>query len=253
MNEVERLQRKDGAQFKCISRVRDESGVGHIFTFRCESKLYQEGCNFPALERHFDWNPTHWTRAGFLFWREDDAFYTNIPSPKAFNKRLGAKYAFYRAKGLLSDLEYAQLTTQYDFVVDKLGEFYHDMTEHVCYTLEADGSIPPVAKPAFLATVLSLYKFLPQDSLLELAFAIAADSRLPRFTPQDFIRIYANNGWAKYIRRRVSPTYSCPYDESQLPKAVASLWLKIDYIVFPPGLKSPIEHLTDADILERLE
>lgn len=222
------LKKFDSTNFKCISRDPDPLGVGHLYQFSCIRYLYFRGADWPASQEHCE-NDPHSLKAGFRFWSDDHNLYAQIPCPKAINHRLGTSFDFYTSKETFSDLEYAELTCNHDFVISKNWNLYHDMVNHVRKPLSPrwqNNGKYDLHRPLYLKEAIAFYKQLNKPNPgLEFCFGVTADGGGP-FVPTYFISlITATNAWNKLFSERYS---GC----TQVPDQMISLFPVMDVVCF---------------------
>jgi hypothetical protein len=223
------LKRLDSTNFKCISRDPDPSGVGHLYQFSCIRYLYWRGADFPASQEHCD-NDPHSLKAGFRFWSDDDNLYAQIPCPKALNHRLGTSFDFYTSSGTFTDLEYAELNCDHDFVISKNENFYHDMVNHVRKPLSPrwqNNGKYDLRRPLYLKEAITFYKQLgKKDAGLEFCFGLTADAGGP-FVPMYLISMLTiTPQWNKMISEHYTRDKGVPEEMISLYPviAVAGFW-----------------------------
>jgi hypothetical protein len=195
------IERKHGALFKCMYRKRD-AVAGHLYVFHCYKTDYHANLNYPAVERWQRDTPAD-LAMGFRFWESDRCYFTEIPCLKALRQRSGHSLKIHHFLGELSDLEYAELVADNDFVVDKGKMFYHDMIAHVLQHIRWYRNSLRRSRPKYLRAALTFYKELATpDPLLELAFGITADSHSD-FTPVEFLlNTVTIPGWVSLMHKR---------------------------------------------------
>lgn len=235
-----KVERKHGALFKCMQRRPDIGHIGHVYIFNCPKSRYHPNYNYPAVERR-EPNTPEILVMGFRFWEGKWDYYSQVPCLKALKNRTGHHLKIHHGLGTLSDLAYAQLIADNDFVVDKGHQFYHDMVAHVLKHMPRllEDKAKARDRPGYLKEALAFYKELNSpDPLLELCFGITADS-YSTFSPIEFLRnTVVIPGWVSLIHdlpecRNFAASVSLPPEYATAPLAfrIIAFWEKFRPII----------------------
>lgn len=205
------LKDKDCGSVRCVGRKNFDDGYIYQFEFCSEWKMcpfgYQPfdlgGGLFTSIGGDGPNEDGYWCNKGFfrgwISWirkefQSTHIAFIEIPDPDIWLKEANCgryttskpgsrkrcrdyQYSLIKVSGILGDLEFATLSTKYDFIVSETDGFYHDMMVHVGRYIKYDYHCET---KKLLSSYLDSYeKFSQKSPLLEYIFGYAADTSCP--------------------------------------------------------------------------
>lgn len=197
----EELKMKDSRHFHCVGVKINPGGCAFVYQFeskplRSRMVLFRYMAAEPrnlsfAHVTCFANRNKYWHAAGGfrgLKVKKTKKAYVEIPSPAAVKEIepwYATKYLLVEVDDFLSDLEFATLQSEYDFVIGRKSSFYHDMLAHFAPFIYQTQRL--TAWRMTLKNALAFYSKWQAlnspdchtKSLIEFCFGIAADLQRP--------------------------------------------------------------------------